>query len=116
MADSLYIANLEKTAASCSSASACWNCSAGGSTGWASSGRSPPATTGRGSQTDPLRYAIPLDDEEMTGVSHDQAGRSSPPARLRLFREIVRKYNGVRGKCDFLLCEGPTIFQPLRGL
>ena len=57
------------------------------------------------------RYAIPLADEEMTGVSHDQArALIAAGEELRLFREIVRKYNEVRRKCDFLLCEGPTIF------
>ena len=56
------------------------------------------------------RYGIDLSNEEMAGVSHD-AARALIAAgdEQRLFREIVDKFGAVRRKCDFLLCEGPTI-------
>ncbi|MDX9835548.1 MAG: phosphate acetyltransferase, partial [Desulfobulbus sp.] len=57
------------------------------------------------------RYGITLSDEEMTAVSHEEARALIASGKeKRLFREIVRKYNEIRRKCDFLLCEGPTIF------
>ena len=56
------------------------------------------------------RYNIALDYEEMAGISHDEARAliASDEEQL-LFREIVRKFSEVRKKCDFLLCEGPNI-------
>ena len=56
------------------------------------------------------RYNIALDYEEMAGISHDEARAliASGEEQL-LFREIVRKFSEVRKKCDFLLCEGPNI-------
>ena len=56
------------------------------------------------------RYNISLAFEEMAGISHDEARTLiAGGEERRLFREIVRKYSEVRKKCDFLLCEGPTI-------
>ncbi len=56
------------------------------------------------------RYNIGLTFDEMAGISHDEARTLiAGGEERRLFREIVRKYSEVRKKCDFLLCEGPTI-------
>jgi phosphate acetyltransferase len=56
------------------------------------------------------RYNLGLEYEEMAGISHDSARALIAGGEERLlFREIVRKYSEVRKKCDFLLCEGPTI-------
>ncbi len=56
------------------------------------------------------RYNIGLTFEEMSGISHDEARTLiADGEEQRLFREIVQKYSEVRKKCDFLLCEGPTI-------
>ena len=56
------------------------------------------------------RYNIGLTFEEMAGISHDEARTLiASGEEQRLFREIVQKYSEVRKKCDFLLCEGPTI-------
>jgi len=56
------------------------------------------------------RYNIGLVYEEMAGISHDEArALIAGGEERRLFGEIVRKYSEVRKKCDFLLCEGPTI-------
>jgi phosphate acetyltransferase len=56
------------------------------------------------------RYNIPLRFTEMAGVSHELARALIADGEERLlFQEIVRKYGEVRKKCDFLLCEGPNI-------
>ncbi len=56
------------------------------------------------------RYNINLTYEEMAGICHDEArALIAAGEERRLFREIVRKFSEVRKKCDFLLCEGPTI-------
>ena len=56
------------------------------------------------------RYNIGLRFDEMAGVSHELARTMiAEGEELLLFREIVRKYSEVRKKCDFLLCEGPNI-------
>ena len=56
------------------------------------------------------RYNIGLRFDEMAGVSHELARTLiAEGEELLLFREIVRKYSEVRKKCDFLLCEGPNI-------
>ena len=56
------------------------------------------------------RYNIGLRFDEMAGVSHELARTLiAEGEELLLFREIVRKYGEVRKKCDFLLCEGPNI-------
>ena len=56
------------------------------------------------------RYNISLRFDEMAGVSHELARTMiAEGEELLLFREIVRKFSEVRKKCDFLLCEGPTI-------
>jgi len=56
------------------------------------------------------RYNVGLRYDEMAGVSHELARAMIAEGEERLlFREIVRKYGEVRRKCDFLLCEGPTI-------
>ncbi|NLX18372.1 MAG: phosphate acetyltransferase [Desulfobulbus sp.] len=56
------------------------------------------------------RYNIGLRFDEMAGVSHELARTMiAEGEELLLFREIVRKYGEVRKKCDFLLCEGPNI-------
>ena len=56
------------------------------------------------------RYNIGLSFDEMAGISHDEARTLiAGGEEQRLFREIVQKYSEVRKKCDFLLCEGPTI-------
>ena len=56
------------------------------------------------------RYNINLRFDEMAGVSHELARTMiAEGEELLLFREIVRKYSEVRRKCDFLLCEGPNI-------
>ncbi|WP_310599684.1 phosphate acetyltransferase [Desulfobulbus sp.] len=56
------------------------------------------------------RYNIGLEYDEIAGISHDEARALIAGGDDRLlFREIVRKFSEVRKKCDFLLCEGPTI-------
>ncbi|MCL2458075.1 MAG: phosphate acetyltransferase [Desulfobulbus sp.] len=56
------------------------------------------------------RYNVGLEYDEMAGISHDEArGLIAGGDDRLLFREIVRKFSEVRKKCDFLLCEGPTI-------
>jgi len=56
------------------------------------------------------RYNIGLRFDEMAGVSHELArALIADGAEQTLFREIVRKYAEARKKCDFLLCEGPNI-------
>jgi phosphate acetyltransferase len=56
------------------------------------------------------RYNITLRFEEMAGVSHELArALVADGDEALLFREIVRKFGEVRKKCDFLLCEGPNI-------
>ncbi len=56
------------------------------------------------------RYNIHLRFDEMAGVSHEMARTMiAEGEELLLFREIVRKFGEVRKKCDFLLCEGPNI-------
>jgi phosphate acetyltransferase len=56
------------------------------------------------------RYNVGLTYEEMAGISHDEARALIAGGDERLlFREIVDKYGEARKKCDFLLCEGPTI-------
>ena len=56
------------------------------------------------------RYNIGLRFDEMAGVSHELArALIAEGEEQTLFREIVRKYGEARKKCDFLLCEGPNI-------
>ncbi|MDR2551301.1 MAG: phosphate acetyltransferase [Desulfobulbus sp.] len=56
------------------------------------------------------RYNIGLEYDEIAGISHDEARALIAGGDDQLlFREIVRKFSEVRKKCDFLLCEGPTI-------
>ncbi len=56
------------------------------------------------------RYGIDLSDAQMAGISHDEASALiAAGEEQRLFREIVSKHGEVRRTCDFLLCEGPTI-------
>jgi len=56
------------------------------------------------------RYGLNLRFDEMAGVSHELARALIADGEERLlFREIVRKYGEIKKKCDFLLCEGPNI-------
>lgn len=112
MADSLYIANLEKESGKLVVTLGVMELL---SRRIDHIGFFRPITPGDGTNDNDInlikqRYNIGLEFEEMAGLSHDEA-RSLIAAgeERRLFREIIRKYSEVRKKCDFLLCEGPTI-------
>ena len=74
-----------------------------------------PITPGDGTNDNDInlirhRYNIDLTEEEMVGISHDEARSLIADGQEQLlFRRIVRKYSEVLKKCDFLLCEGPNI-------
>jgi phosphate acetyltransferase len=74
-----------------------------------------PITPGDGTNDNDInlirhRYNIDLTEEEMVGISHDEARSLIADGKEeQLFRRIVRNYSEVRKKCDFLLCEGPNI-------
>ena len=112
MADSLYIANLEKESGKLVVTLGVMELLS-----WRIDrvGFFRPITPGDGTDDNDInlikqRYNIGLDYEEMAGISHDEARTLiAAGEERRLFREIVRKYSEIRKKCDFLLCEGPTI-------
>ncbi|MBM9536517.1 phosphate acetyltransferase [Desulfobulbus alkaliphilus] len=74
-----------------------------------------PITPGDGTNDNDInlirhRYNIDLTEEEMVGISHDEARSLVANGQEQLlFRRIVGKFVEVRKKCDFLLCEGPNI-------
>ncbi len=112
MADSLYIANLEKESGKLVVTLGVMELL---SRRIGRIGFFRPITPGDGSDDNDInlirqRYNISLSSAEMAGISHDDARALIADGEERLlFREIVRKYSEVRKQCDFLLCEGPTI-------
>lgn len=112
MADSLYIANLEKESGKLVVTLGVMELL---SRRIDRIGFFRPITPGDGTDDNDIklikqRYNVNLAYEEMAGISHDEArALIAGGEERRLFREIVRMYSEVRKKCDFLLCEGPTI-------
>ncbi len=112
MADSLYIANLEKD---CGKLVVTLGVMELLSRRIGRVGFFRPIIPGDGKEDNDInlikqRYNISLRFDEMAGVSHELArALIAEGNELGLFREIVRKYGEVRRKCDFLLCEGPNI-------
>ncbi|MBV5318029.1 MAG: phosphate acetyltransferase [Desulfobulbaceae bacterium] len=112
MADSLYIANLEKD---CGKLVVTLGVMELLSRRIDHIGFFRPITPGNGKDDNDInlikqRYNINISYDEMAGISHDEARALIAGGEERqLFREIVRKFSEVRKKCDFLLCEGPNI-------
>jgi phosphate acetyltransferase len=112
MADSLYIANLEKD---CGKLVVALGVMELLSRRIGRIGFFRPIIPGDGKSDNDIslirqRYNIDLRFDEMAGVSHELARTLIADGEEQtLFREIVRKYGEVRKKCDFLLCEGPNI-------
>lgn len=112
MADSLYIANLEKD---CGKLVVTLGIMELLSRRIGRVGFFRPIIPGDGSHDNDIalikaRYNLGLRFEEMAGVSHELARALIADGEERLlFREIVRKYAETRKKCEFLLCEGPNI-------
>jgi phosphate acetyltransferase len=112
MADSLYIANLEKDCGKLMVTLGVMELLSrrGGRIGFFR-----PIIPGDGKDDNDIalmkqRYNLPLRFAEMAGVSHELARALVADGEEQLlFREIVRKYSELRKKCDFLLCEGPNI-------
>jgi len=112
MADSLYIANLEKESGKLVVTLGVMELL---SRRIGRLGFFRPITPGDGKDDNDInlikhRYNLAFDREEMAGISHDEARTLiANGEERRLFREIVEKYSEIRKKCDFLLCEGPNI-------
>ena len=112
MADSLYIANLEKE---CGKLVVTLGVMEQLSRRIERIGFFRPIIPGDGREDNDIaliqdRYGLTRRFDEMAGVSHELARALIADGEERLlFREIIRKYGEARDKCDFLLCEGPNI-------
>ena len=112
MADSLYIANLEKE---CGKLVVTLGVMELLSRRIKRIGFFRPIISGEGREDNDIalirdRYGLTQRFDAMAGVSHELARALIADGEERLlFREIVRKYGEAKKTCDFLLCEGPNI-------